>query len=249
MNMNWKRAVAGAGVAVLATVVFLTGCATRSISNSGYNGDGGYYYGGRSGHPFYRGELSEFDLLGVDAGGSVTEEQISKALDSTGRVSLRKGASVLLIQSGAMQPDKPMADALEKHFVVVPFSGQPGATNAAGYSRALRLAAAQAGCETIICYWGTLESASKGNEAKTVSWVPVAGWVLPDESQQMRIRLKVALVDVRSGRWAMLSSQSFDDVAHSARFNREAADQKQVEKLKQLAYASAAEDVVKIYAR
>ena len=57
------------------------------------------------------------------------------------------------------------------------------------------------------------------------------------------------LVDVRSGRWAMCASQSFDDLAHSARFNREASDQKQVEKLKQLAYASAAEDVVKIYAR
>ena len=233
---------------LILVAALLVGCKTRSISNSGYD-NGNYYYAGRTGHPFYRGELSEFDLLGIESSSAISDDQIGKALDNAGRVSLRKGSSVLLIQSGAMQPDKPMQDAMEKHFVAVPFSGQPGATNVAGYARALRLAAAQAGCETIVCYWGTLESASKGNEAKTISWVPVAGWVLPDESQQMRIRLKIALVDVRSGRWAMFSSQAFEDRAHSNRINRETADQKQVEKLKQLAYASAMEDVVKIFSR
>ncbi len=248
MNMKTTMPFTGVVIGAIAALILLAGCQTRSISNSGYS-NGGYYYGGHAGHPFYRGELSEFDLLGVEGGSAITDEQIGRALDASGRVTLRKGSSVMLIQSGAMQPDKPMSDALEKHFVVVPFSGQPGATNAAGYARALRLAAAQAGCETIICYWGALASASKGNEAKTISWVPVAGWVLPDESQQMRLRLKVALVEVRNGRWAMLSSQSFDDKAHSARFNREASDQKQVERLKQLGYTSAAEDVVKIYAR
>jgi hypothetical protein len=234
-------------VALVGTVLF-AGCTTRSISNSGYGGGGHYYYG-NNGDPFYRGELNEFDLLGIVPKESISEDQIGKALDTSARVRLRKGSSVLLIQSGAMQPDKPMLDAMEKHFSVVPFTGQPGTTNSAGYARALRLAAAQAGCETMICYWGTLESASKGNEAKTVSWVPVAGWVLPDESQQMRIRLKLALVDVRSGHWAMCSSQTFDDRAHSTRINRGASDQKQVQKLKELGYASAAEDLVKIYAR
>ena len=149
----------------LTLTTLLTGCQTRSISNSGYSG--GYYCEG--GDPFYRGELNEFDLLGIVPKESIMDEQIGKALDASARVTLRKGSSVLLIQSGAMQPDKPMLDAMEKHFAVVPFTGQPGATNAAGYARALRLAAAQAGCETMICYWGTLESASKGNEAKTVS--------------------------------------------------------------------------------
>jgi hypothetical protein len=231
-------------------VPLLAGCArTRSISNAGYDDNRGYYYASHTGHPFYRGELSEFDLLGIESSSAISDEQIGKALDNSGRVSLRKGSSVLLIQSGAMQPEKPMSDAMEQHFVVVPFSGQPGATNAAGYAKGLRLVAAQAGCETIVCCWGTLDSASKGNEAKTISWVPVAGWVLPDESQQMRIRLKIALVDVRSGRWAMCSSQAFEDRAHSNRINREAADQRQVEKLKQLAYASAMEDVVKIFTR
>lgn len=234
------------GVGLLA--VLLAGCTSRSISNSGYGG-GGHHYSGRTGHPFYRGELNEFDLLGVENSSAISDEQIGKALDASGRVTLRKGSSVLLIQSGAMQPDKPMSDAMEKHFVVVPFSGQPGATNSAGYARALRLAAAQAGCETILCYWGTLESATKGNEAKAVSWVPVVGGLIPDQAQFMRIRLKLALVDVRTGRWSMCSSGAFEDQSHSNRIGREGSDQKQVEKLKQLAYASAAEDVVKIYTR
>ena len=237
-------------LAVLIAVALLSGCArTRSISHADYEVDRSYYYGARSAHPFYRGELSEFDLLGVDLADSISEEQITKALDVSGRVTLRKGASILLIQSGALQPDEPMATAMARQFVVVPFSGQPGVTNTTGYARALRLAAARAGCETIVCYWGTLESASKGNEAKTISWVPVAGWVLPDESQQMRIHLKVALVDVRSGQWTMLSADAFEDRTHSNRLNREASDQKQVEKLKQLAYSAAAGDLVKIYTR
>src|SRR5438445_12879763 len=122
-----------------------------------------------------------------------------------------------------------MVAALEKQFTIVPFNGQPGGKSPAGYSRALRLAAAQAGCETIGCYWGALESATKGNQTKAISWVPVAGWVFPDEAQQMRIHLKVALVDVRTGGWTMLSSKAFEDKAHSNRLNREASDLKQVE--------------------
>ena len=35
------------------------------------------------------------------------------------------------------------------------------------YARALRLAAAQAGCENIVCYWGTLESATTGQTPTT----------------------------------------------------------------------------------
>jgi hypothetical protein len=239
------------GSLILIAALLASGCAQkRSISNSSYVENQGYWCPpGRTGDYAYRGELSEFDVLGIEMSNNATDEQIARMLDASGRVSVRKGSSVLLIQSGAMQPDQPMVAALEKQFVIVPFCGQPGAKSAAGYSRSLRLAAAQAGCETVICYWGSLESASKGNETKAVSWVPLAGWILPDESQQMRIHLKVALVDVRSGRWTMLSSQAFEDRAHSNRLNREASDQKQVEKLKQLAYASAAADVVKIYAR
>ena len=54
----------------------------------------------------------------------------------------------------------------------------------------------------------------------------------------MRIRLKVALVDVRTGHWRMLSPEPFEDKAWSTRFSRGSSDQKQVESLKRKAYAA-----------
>jgi hypothetical protein len=75
----------------------------------------------------------------------------------------------------------------------------------------------------------------------------VVGWLLPDERQRMRIRLKIAIVDVRSGQWEMFAPEPFDDSALSAVLSRKQADQAQVALLKDLAYAAAAEDLVKRY--
>jgi hypothetical protein len=55
------------GLLALVITVLLSGCSVRSISNSGYN-PGGYYPRGGDNNPFYKGELSEFDVLGIDAG-------------------------------------------------------------------------------------------------------------------------------------------------------------------------------------
>ncbi len=225
--------------------VALSGCTrTRSISNSGYTEPGP-----RGAHVQAR-ELSEFDVLGLQRTGAVTDQEIQQALDAASRVRVRKGSSMLVIQSGAYQPDSPMAQALAKHVNVVPFNGQSDSVArdaGSSYAKALRLAAARAGCETVLCYWGTLESARRNLETKSVSWVPVVGWMLPDEKQYMRIRLKMALVDVRSGNWTMFSPEAFDSKSLSSMFNKEASDQGQVEKLKRLAYETAAADVIKIY--
>jgi hypothetical protein len=226
-----------------ALLTLFTGCETRSISDAGYHGS---YGSGRN--PFYRGELSEFDLLGLDRGSQATDAEIAQALDNPAHIKLRKGSTLLLIQSGAFQPDEAMRAALEKQFNVVPFTGQPGPTNGMSYSRAIRLAAAQAGCETIVCYWGALESARKDLATKSISWVPVVGWAIPDESQQMRICLKCALLDVRTGRWTIFSPPPFED---RTIMNKPGAtsDQAQVEKLKRLAYTALAAELADKYSR
>jgi hypothetical protein len=229
--------------AALWLLVLLTGCATRSISDSGYR----HPHRAQS-NSFYKGELSEFDVLGIERGGEATDAQITSTLDGATRVKVRKGSALLLIQSGASQPDDPMQTELAQYFNVVPFSGQPDGGKGASYARALRLAAAQAGCETVICYWGTLESARGDLKTKSLSWVPIVGWVLPDEKQQMRIRLKMALVDVRSGHWTMFSPEAFGNKAVSGIFDRVASDQGQVHQLKQLAYVAAINDLLKAYA-
>ena len=235
---------------MLAGGLALAGCATRSISDSGYRSHGAY---GSSG---YRGELSEFDVLGVTRQGNpaqpVTEEEIRQALDAAKPVKIKRGSSVLLIQSGAAFPDGGMVGELNKHFAVAPFSGVPpaarqkGTNDAPQFAQALRLAAARGGNQTILCYWGILESAREDLASKTISWVPVVSWVTPDERQRMRIRLKLAVIDVRSGNWTLLSPEVFTDSAWSTKHRRESSDQSQVNLLKQKAYEAAAREVVKL---
>jgi hypothetical protein len=207
----------------------------------------------------YRGELSEFDVLGITRGTVASDTEIERTLAGAKHVHLRPGNSILLIQSGAMFPDGPMVSELSKHFRVVTFSGVPPATrmsrigqlenrDAASFSRSLRLAAAQGGNDMILCYWGILESENAKLATKTISWVPVVNWIVPDEREHMRLRLKLALVDVRSGDWAMLSPEPVDDSKISRSPRRNVADQKLVESLKQRAYTSGAKELLRQYA-
>jgi len=230
------------GVALL----FLAGCSSpRSISDSGYASDASIRYRQRTNA--FKGELSEIEVLGIERNPKITEQDIAAALDSASGVKIRKGGNVLLVQSGATYPDEPMIAGLSQSLIVTPFDGQPGQFDKENYSKALRFAAARGGCETIVCYWGVLESSRQNLDSKFVSWVPVVGSVVPDEHQHMRIRLRIAIVDVRSGHWAMFSPEPFVDSAVSMRLGRERSDQAQVNRLKQNAYAAATRDLLKQY--
>jgi hypothetical protein len=65
----------------------------------------------------------------------------------------------------------------------------------------------------------------------------------------MRIRLKVAVVDVRTGQWEMFTPEPFEDVDSSGRYARVSSDQAQVAVLKEKGYRAAVDDLVKRYAR
>lgn len=251
---------------VLMACVFAAGCtSTRSISNSGYEEPQRGLFA-RPPQPSgsdpafqYRGELSEFDVLGITRGEGASENDIRHALDDAKPVRLRRDSSILLIQSGAMFPDAPMTTELEKHFRVVPFSGVPPQRHVLGdpladnndpesFYQSLRLAAARSGSDVIICYWGTLETASEELATRTVSWVPVVSWIIPDEAQRMRIQLKMALIDVRTGNWSLLSPPPPPDSERlSTRHGRGATDQKQVESLKAAAYKDGVAALVRSY--
>lgn len=238
---------------ILPAVLFLmvlSGCATRSISNSGY--DHGGYYGRGTDNPLYKGELTEFDILGIDPGKEITEQNIiAAASGKKEQLTLRKGDSLLLIQSGAMIPDQDMTENAEKFFSISVFSGVPeqDKKSSTSYAKALRLSAAKAGIDKIVVYWGVLESGIKNLATKTVSWVPIVGYAVPDQSQEIRIRLKVALVDVKTGQWEIFLPKVFEDSKYSASLNRESSDQQQVALLKNKAYQSAVESLVVRYLR
>jgi hypothetical protein len=247
--------------------VLLLGCAHKahSISNSGYRPDRGYcgYRPADNGSDpafAYRGELSEFDVLGITRGQSTSQSEIAEALDHARRVKLSLDSSILLIQSGALFPDAAMVAELSKHFRVVPFSGLPSnepavagwhkpGTEAQSYAKSLRLAAARGGNDIILCYWGMIESEKENLPTKTISWVPGINWIVPDETQHQRIHLKVALVDVRTGNWSVFSPEAFEDSRINRSPRRAVADQKLVESLKQKVYESGVKDLVRLYAQ
>jgi hypothetical protein len=235
-------------------VLSLAACSTRSISDSGYRGS---YWSGRSDeNRLYRGELSEFDVLGIERNQAITEGEIQASLSARERPSIARGASIMLIQSGAMFPDEPMVRALEARYDVGQFSGIPdertqsaSAAPAApvSYSKALRLAAARGGYDKIIAYWGVLETAREGIGTKVVSWVPIVGNFIPDETQRMRIRLKFAVIDVKTRQWELYVPEPLEDAAISASLNRASSDQAQVALLKEAGYKAAATGLVTRY--
>ena len=158
---------------------------------------------------------------------------------------------ILIIQSGAMIPDQQMTESMEKYFSVSPFTGvpEPDKKANASYAKALRYAAAKAGIGKILVYWGVLESGTQNLATRTVSWVPIVGWAVPDKAQEIRIRLKVALVDVKTGQWEMFVPKVFEDKTYSALLNRERSDQEQVALLKTKAYQAAVESTIARYVR
>jgi hypothetical protein len=236
----------------LVLLLTLAACETRSISNSGYPG----YYGG-GGNALYRGELNELEVLGFNRAQAVTDEIIQQAFVVKAPIMLKQESPVMLIQSGAMFPDEQMMKPLAVHYTVGGFSGVPNGTSSdrsdgtaaadVPYPMALRLVAAKGGYETIVVYWGILETAQENFVTKAVSWVPIVGGVIPDESQRMRIRLKVAVIDVKSGHWEMFAPEPLMDEAISGSYGRVASDQAQVDLLKEDAYKAAVQQIVDRY--
>lgn len=226
--------------ALALALALLAGCSTRSISNSAYD-EQFRRYGSALGN--YRGELSELDVVGVTIDAAITEADIRSALAESAVPRLTPQSRVLLIQSGAEFPDDRMIAHLGKTLAVQPFSGKPPAPTDGGqsYSKALRLAAARGGLDKIVCYWGVLESEQTNHVTKIVSWVPVAGSLLPDQTQSMRIRLKAIVVDVATGRWTFVSPPSAVSSSLSSIVTRRNTDQTLVAELKENGYRNLAQ--------
>jgi hypothetical protein len=216
---------------IFAAVLLLAGCESRSISNSGY--PAGYRHGASPGD--YAGELSEFDVLGVDAAEKISDADIQAAFHNKNSVRLARTSRVLLIQSGAEFPDSAMQEPLSALYAVGPFSGRPRNQKNpdVSYSKSLRLAAARGGFDKILCYWGVLESQRTGKASKSVSWVPIVGYFVPDESQSMRLRLKAVLIDTVTGNWVMIQPDPVSDKQLSSSATREKSDQELVANLKE----------------
>lgn len=215
-------------IVAVAAAVLLAGCSTSSISNP---------YGGYN--AFYQGELNEIDLIGPVSGSNVTGAEIAAVLNGARPPTPDRAMPVMLIQSGALLPDDEMVAAMGGYFRVIPFSGIPPKEPDA-YGQRLRMIAALGGYRQILCYWGALEAQRQDGVTKALSWVPVLGAAIPDETRRMRIDLKAVLIDVESGRWRAYRSASIESEVESARIDRDQAAIDQVTKLKAEAYKALA---------
>lgn len=233
----------------LAVILTFGGCQSRSISNVG-----GHRYGNSYS---YQGELNELSVLGVRVNEEVSNQDIAAALEAReGKVvELERGDVLAVIQSGARFPDKEMLGSLEPLAKVIPLSGVPPEER--GFrgeerknkepiriDKSLRMAAAKGGANKMLIYWGILESAAEPEQAaKQLSWVPIAGRLIPDEYQHVQIRVKAVLIDVATGNWTMLRTEPLQDKRMSSRLTRESSDLKQVLALKEKAYGQFANDL------
>lgn len=198
---------------LLAVLVALTGCTTRSIS----------YHSGNE-NRLYSGELSQMNVIAaLSAEGGVPGE---------GPVIIPAKGKVILIQSGQSAPDPQVVAGMPPGVEVLPFSGIPS-PSPGGVS--WRQAARAGGVQTVLVYWGTIETSRTNQATKAISWTPVTAWI-PDEDQQMRVAVSAVVADVASGRWSLVTASSRTSQVSSSIFSRDAEDQKQIRELKQDAF-------------
>lgn len=213
-------------LALGAVFVCLTSCETFSISNTGNN-------------RMYGGELSEFDVLGIGAG--------DKPRARSGARRPARGGRILLVQSGATIPDAALEQAFSQHYSIVPFNGSGssryhnGNVKDPAINGKLRTAAASAGASHVVCVWGVVEAEREEHVTKAVSWVPVLGQIVPDESSHMRTSLKAASVNASTGAWDAVSAYTpVTTMRGSSGLTRSSLRTLQIEKAKKKGYADLA---------
>lgn len=193
---------------------------------------------------FHGEDLAETDVLGKTVN-QPTEEDIRNALDRTSKLDLKPGETILVVQSGELVPDARMVNELNKHFRAIPASGRKSdwlvgdTKEGADYAKALRLKAAQSGAEKILCFWGNLEISRHDLSTKTVTWLPVIDVVVPDQKDKVRVHLKMAAIDVRTGAWSIFRTEPVETEVVSTGWERAHLEPTEVRDLKQKSYVVA----------
>jgi hypothetical protein len=206
---------------------------------------------GRAGKKHFPGpQLSEASVLGLKSA-PVTDAEIASILDKTRSLKIAPGSSILLVESGSPQPDAPMTEELSRHFRVVSHTGVPseltGDEKDGEAAKALRLAAAHSGSDTVLVYWGQLEMRKNDLPTEIVSWVPVVDFMVPDQYQRVRMSLRVAVLDVRTGQAAVFRTAPIENDLVSTRYAREHNTQWPLDRMRRKLYQTAVADLLRGY--
>ncbi|WP_392565254.1 hypothetical protein RHO15_06490 [Utexia brackfieldae] len=206
------------------------------------------------------GYLTEQDVLDIHPTQEVTEQDIQAAikLAKTDILTLTPGAKIILVQSGATVPDSVMQEAMMAYYQVSVYSGiapvkplpklppkgeAPLALPEPNYIKSLRLAAAKARQDKIIVYWGNLELAQEDKQTKTLVWQRYLSGDIPSSTKQMRYLVHFAIVDVKTGMWAMYVAMNHQNNFVATLFKRQQSDINQIAYVKEQAYRLAAQSL------
>ncbi len=208
--------------------IFVFGCTTSNRSISQYQH--GY-------NTSYRGEISQLNFI--------KEISISKATGSNTPIYISEEERVMVMQSGQLHPDSSLLVHLDTECNAIPISGIPEKNKDLVPNVTLLDAARAGGVTKIMAYWGNVETSIKPKHSKMVSWIPIAGYYVPDESQKMRVTISAIVSDVSSGRWFNFTAHSSEtEISHSI-YTARRKDSEQVEKLKAEAYENIVQQLTK----
>lgn len=210
---------------------------TRSISNPGF---GAATNSGLAANPLYQGELTETDLFG--AGPRPAENSGENPAPRAARP--KRGDKVVLIQSGAAAPDEIMLSEAAHFFSAATFSGLPPAAGS-NLAEILRQKSVQGGFGFVVCYWGVLDFAPAPVQMHTNRLEPIPAPAMPEQKQQMCIRLTALILEVSTGEWTRITPQPYYVTRYSSGFSLKASDQELVRSLKVEGYRSLLADLVK----
>lgn len=234
------------GLGVVLGGLLLIGCAHNHNSDF-HRAD----YSSRKVKGYSGYELNQMDVIGPAAEATPSDTDIQKALDRSSAVQLKAGESVLVLQSGQSAPDARMVEEVNKHYRAIPFSGirsdwarHKFDSPDDHYAKSLRMAAAQAGAEKILCFWGNLEVSRHDLSTKTITWLPVVDVIVPDQKDKVRVHLKLALIDVRTGAWSLFRTEPVQANVVTTGWGREHLEIPEVKKLQKESYVVAVNSLV-----
>ena len=212
-------------------VIALTSCESTSLSDP--NGRG------------HSSDLSLYELTGQSRNTEVSEGDIAAARRGGGNAGSlpAKGARILLVQSGAYQPDEELLAAYRPYCQPVMWDGRaPGLASegkkpsGGSVGRRLRLAAAQQGCSHVIVIFGEIQSDSRSLPTSAVSWVPVVRQIVPTQHSGTRLVAQALIMETASSRYTLAAALPQETRGITTASGGEGVNSRRAPKLKAAAY-------------
>jgi hypothetical protein len=218
---------------VLSVTLPLSSCLTTSLSDPTGSG--------------HHKDLNLYELTGERPQTQVSEKDIRAALGGRSGTLPRRGGKILLVQSGAQQPDEELTKAFGLVCQSVSWTGisqekersekESPAEAAGAIGRRLRLVAAQQGCSHVIVVFGEIQSAYQTLATDSlVGWLPIVGDVVPGEHSGTRLFVQALVLETATPRYTVVTASPREESGLTTTRGGDAAKVRRSERMKKLIY-------------